>query len=134
MIRRGVLQKTARGISGHKTDAVFSRYDMVSEADIRDAARKIEQGAKADRMGGPRGVSQQLAVASVATAKEAILAKLPASADAAITKAGLFTACLILSKSTGERAIKELLTAKLVQGRGEGICGVLFRYWRGAVD
>jgi hypothetical protein len=47
MIRRGVPQKTAREISGHKTDAVFPRYNMVSEADIRDAARKIEQGAKA---------------------------------------------------------------------------------------
>ena len=47
MVRRGVPQKTAREISGHKTDAVFSRYNIVSEADIRDAARKIEEGAKA---------------------------------------------------------------------------------------
>jgi integrase len=47
MIRRGVQQKTARVISGHKTDAVFSRYNIVSEADTRDAARKIEQGPKA---------------------------------------------------------------------------------------
>ncbi len=46
-IRRGVPQKTAREISGHKTDAVFSRYNIVSEADIRGAARKNEQGAKA---------------------------------------------------------------------------------------
>jgi integrase len=47
MVRRGVPQKTAREISGHKTDAVFSRYNIVSEADIRDAAHKIEEGAKA---------------------------------------------------------------------------------------
>jgi integrase len=40
-------EKTAREISGHKTDAVFSRYNIVSEADIRDAAHKIEEGAKA---------------------------------------------------------------------------------------
>jgi integrase len=46
MIRRGLPQKTAREISGHKTDAVFSRYNIVSEADIQDAARKIEEGAK----------------------------------------------------------------------------------------
>ena len=26
---------------------MFSRYNIVSESDIRDAARKIEQGAKA---------------------------------------------------------------------------------------
>ena len=47
MIRRGVPQKTARTVSGHKTDAVFSRYNIVSEDDIRDAARRIEEGAKA---------------------------------------------------------------------------------------
>jgi integrase len=47
MIRRGVPQKTAQKISGHKTDAVFNRYNIISEGDIRDAARKIEEGAKA---------------------------------------------------------------------------------------
>lgn len=47
MIRRGVPQKTARQISGHKTDSIFSRYNIVSEDDIADAARKIEEGAKA---------------------------------------------------------------------------------------
>jgi len=44
MIRCGVPQ-TAREISGHKTDAVFSRYNIVSEVDIPDAACKIEAGA-----------------------------------------------------------------------------------------
>ena len=39
--------KDGAGNSGHKTGAVFSRYNIVSEADIRDAAGKIEQGAKA---------------------------------------------------------------------------------------
>jgi len=47
MVRRGVPQKTAREISGHKTDYVFERYSIVSEADIQDAAKKIEEGAKA---------------------------------------------------------------------------------------
>jgi integrase len=47
MIRRGVPQKTAREISGHKTDSVFNRYNIVSEADLQDAARKIETGARA---------------------------------------------------------------------------------------
>jgi integrase len=47
MIRRGVPQKTAREISGHKTDSVFNRYNIVSDADLQDAARKIEAGAKA---------------------------------------------------------------------------------------
>jgi integrase len=47
MIRRGVPQKTARQISGHKTDTIFSRYNITSDADIADAARKIEAGVKA---------------------------------------------------------------------------------------
>jgi len=47
MIRRGAPQKTALQISGHKTDSVFERYNIVSQADIVDAARKIEAGAKA---------------------------------------------------------------------------------------
>lgn len=46
MIRRGVPQKTAREISGHLTDSIFSRYNIVSEADLQDAARKIEAGAR----------------------------------------------------------------------------------------
>ena len=45
LLRRA--QKTARTVSGHKTDSVFSRYNIVSDADIRDAARKIEEGAQA---------------------------------------------------------------------------------------
>jgi hypothetical protein len=47
MIRRAYHRKTAREISGHKTDTVFSRYNIVSEVDIRDAAHKIDEGAKA---------------------------------------------------------------------------------------
>lgn len=44
MVRRGVPQSVAMQISGHLTDAVFRRYDIVSEADLDDARRRIEQG------------------------------------------------------------------------------------------
>jgi integrase len=44
-IRRGVDRDTVKKMSGHLTDDVFSRYNIQSTDDLRDAARKIEDGA-----------------------------------------------------------------------------------------
>ncbi len=41
LVRSGVADKTAMGISGHKTRAVFDRYNIVSENDVMDAGRKL---------------------------------------------------------------------------------------------
>jgi integrase len=44
MIRCGVPQVVAMRISGHKTAAVFNRYNIVDEADLSDAASRLERG------------------------------------------------------------------------------------------
>jgi integrase len=44
MIRRGISEVVAMRISGHKTRSIFDRYNVTSESDLADAARKIEQG------------------------------------------------------------------------------------------
>jgi integrase len=44
MTRRGVGTTTAMKISGHKTEAVFRRYNIVDERDIAEATRLIEAG------------------------------------------------------------------------------------------
>lgn len=44
-IRRGVDRDCVKKMSGHLTDDVFSRYNIVAVDDLEDAAQKIEAGA-----------------------------------------------------------------------------------------
>lgn len=64
LVRAGVPQSIAMSISGHKTDSVFRRYDIVSELDIADAGNKLSQYLENKRALDEAMVKKQLKLAS----------------------------------------------------------------------
>ncbi len=49
MIRSGVSQNIAMRVSGHKTASMFRRYDIASEADLRQAMLSVQKYREAER-------------------------------------------------------------------------------------
>lgn len=43
--RRGISRSVAMKMAGWKTDAIYTRYRIVSDEDLREAAAKLEAGA-----------------------------------------------------------------------------------------
>lgn len=49
MERAGIPRNVAMAISGHRTEAIYRRYDIVAEADLKAAGQELAEYHKAQR-------------------------------------------------------------------------------------
>jgi integrase len=64
LVRAGVSEKVVRTLTGHQTRAVFDRYDLINEADLRSAVERRATRRPDDGLGQVLPTKRKAALAS----------------------------------------------------------------------
>jgi|SRR5579872_1656819 len=75
LVRAGVPEGVAMAISGHKTRAVFERYNIVSGRDLRDAASKLDDYLARQNFGDNSGTIASFREGQAEGKKEEVVTK-----------------------------------------------------------
>ena len=62
MERASIPRKTSMAIAGHKTEAIYWRYAMSNDRDIRDAGRKLERYIEEIRTTAAKTITKSITV------------------------------------------------------------------------
>jgi hypothetical protein len=95
------------------------------------ASLAMEREQRTRKLCAELGIPSESAAVSLKAAKESLLAHMPGAETGALPTAVLFDVAMIPSRTTGQKAINELLSEGKIQRTGKGSMRDVFRYFAG---